>query len=98
MVIHNLIYWGLPTLALVINAMLFFMLAISKKDKLIISFMLYVAVMIFWAASSLLMKAEFAPNVLFWSRVMTACITFVPYFSYIFISIFTSQLKKLHVF
>lgn len=97
MVIHNLIYWGLPTLALVINAMLFFMLAISKKDKLIVSFMLYVAVMIFWAASSLLMKAEFAPNVLFWSRVMTACITFVPYFSYIFISIFTSQVKKLHV-
>jgi diguanylate cyclase (GGDEF)-like protein len=97
MVIHNLIFWGLPTLALVINAMLFFMLAISKKDKLIISFMLYVAVMIFWSASSILMKFEFAPNVLFWSRVMTACITFVPYFAYIFISIFTSQLKKLHV-
>ncbi len=97
MIIHNLIFWGLPTLALIINAMLFFMLAISKKDKLIVSFMLYVAVMIFWAASSLLMKVEFAPNVLFWSRVMTACITFVPYFSYIFISIYTSQLKKINV-
>jgi hypothetical protein len=97
MVIQDLIYWGLPTLALILNAMLFFMLAISKKDKLIVSFMLYVAVMIFWSASSLLMKAEFAPSVIFWSRVMTACITFVPYFAYIFISIFTSQLKKLHV-
>lgn len=97
MVIQNLIYWGLPTLALILNTMLFFMLAISKKDKLIISFMLYVSVMILWSASSILMKAEFAPSVIFWSRVMTACITFVPYFAYIFISIFTSSLKKLHI-
>lgn len=97
MVIHDLIYWGLPTLALILNAMLFFMLAISKKDKLIISFMLYVSVMIFWSASSLLMKAEFTPSVIFWSRVMTACITFVPFFAYIFIGIFTLQLKKINV-
>lgn len=97
MVLSNVIFWGIPILALIINAMLFFMLAISKKDKMIISFMLYVASMIAWSASSLLMKAQFAPSVLFWSRVMTACINFVPYFAYIFISYFTSQFKKIHL-
>lgn len=97
MVLSNVIFWGIPILALIINAMLFFMLAISKKDKMIVSFMLYVASMIAWSASSLLMKAQFAPSVLFWSRVMTACINFVPYFAYIFISYFTSQFKKIHL-
>ena len=65
MVLSNVIFWGIPILALIINAMLFFMLAISKKDKMIVSFMLYVASMIAWSASSLLMKAQFAPSVLF---------------------------------
>ncbi len=50
--------------------------------------------MIAWAASSLLMKIQFYPSVLFWNRVMVASITMVPYFAYIFVSIFTNQIKK----
>ena len=94
MVIRSLIYWGLPSLALVINGVLLLLLSLSKKDRLIRSFIPFIAVMIAWAASSLLMKIQFYPSVLFWNRVMVASITMVPYFAYIFVSIFTNQIKK----
>jgi len=92
--ISNLIYWGIPSLALVINSLMFLVLTLSKKDNQIRSFMFFIAVMVMWAATSLLMKAQFAPSVLFWNRAMVASITMVPYFAYIFISIFVGQIKK----
>lgn len=97
MLMSDLLYWGLPSAALLINSLLFLILSLSKKDRQINSFMLFIAVMIFWAATSLLMKAQVPPGVLFYNRAMVASITMVPYFAFLFISIFTNQIKKIAI-
>lgn len=94
MLIRDIIYWGIPSLALVINLVLFLILVLSKKDSHIRSFMLFVLSMTAWAATSLFMKLQMQPGVLFWNRMMVSSITLVPYFAYIFISNFTGQIKK----
>lgn len=91
----NVIYWGLPLLALISNSILLLLLSLSKKDKQIRILMVFITIMMIWAASSLLMKMQFFPNVLFWNRVMVTSITLVPYFAYVFVSVFTSQVKVL---
>src|SRR5690554_1074290 len=91
----NVIYWGLPLLALISNSVLLLLLSLSKKDKQIRILMVFMGIMMLWAASSLLMKLQFYPSVLFWNRVMVTSITLVPYFAYVFVSVFTNQVKFL---
>lgn len=95
--LRNLFYWGLPTLALISNGIILLLLSVSKKDKLIKIFMKFIGFMILWAASSLLMKLQVYPGVLFWNRVMVTAITIVPFFAYIFVSYFTNQVKTISI-
>lgn len=94
---RNLVYWGLPTLALIINSVILLLLGLSKKDKQIKVLMYFISVMILWAASSLLMKLQIYPGVLFWNRVMVTSITLVPFFAYIFVSFFTNQVRLISI-
>ena len=89
----DVIYWGLPLLALIINGILLLLLGLSKKDKHINVLMFFLLAMMLWAGSSILMKMQLDPGVLFWNRVMVSAITFVPYFAYVFVSLFTNEVK-----
>jgi diguanylate cyclase (GGDEF)-like protein len=71
--------------------MLFF--SISQKDKFIRAFMLVLAALILWTASSLFMKLQLYPGVLFWNRVMVAGMLAVPFFLYYFISMFKDSIN-----
>lgn len=90
----NVVYWGIPLLALIINSILLLLLGLAKKDRHINVLMIFLLSMILWAASSIFMKMQLDPGVLFWNRVMVSAITFVPYFAYIFVSLFTNQISK----
>ena len=94
MLINNIIYWGIPTLVFVANTVLFFILALSKKDTHVVSFMLFMGAMATWPAASLFMKLQLPPGVLTWNRVMVSAMLMIPYFAYIFVSKFTGQNKK----
>lgn len=91
----QVIYWGLPLLALISNSVLLLVLSLSKKDKQIRVLMAFIFVMMIWAGASLLMKLQFFPSVLFWNRMMVTAITAVPFLAYVFVSYFTNQVKKL---
>ncbi len=94
MLIHNIIYWGIPTLVFVANTVLFLILALSKKDTHVVSFMLFMGAMATWPAASLFMKLQLPPGVLIWNRVMVSAMLLIPYFAYIFVSKFTGLNKK----
>ena len=97
MLINNIIYWGIPTLVLVANSVLFLILALSKKDTHVVSFMLFMGAMSIWPAASLIMKLQLPPGVLFWNRVMVSAMLMIPYFAYIFISKFIEQNKTISI-
>ncbi len=97
MVIRNIFYWGLPLLSLIINTFLLLLLSLSKKDRHIRAFMPFIAAAIVWSASSLLMRLQVFPGTLFWNRMLVSSITMVPFFAYIFVSIFTNQVRKLSI-
>lgn len=94
MLINNIIYWGIPILVFVANSVLFLILALSKKDTHVVSFMLFMSAMSIWPAASLIMKLQLPPGVLFWNRVMVSVMLMIPFFAYIFISKFIGQNKK----
>jgi diguanylate cyclase (GGDEF)-like protein/putative nucleotidyltransferase with HDIG domain len=56
--------------------------------------MLFMGVMAVWPATSLFMKLQFPPSVLFWNRMMVSSMLMIPYFAYIFVSNFTASNKK----
>jgi len=97
LLLHNIIYWGVPSLVFVANTVLFLILALSKKDNHVISFMLFMGAMASWPAASLFMKLQLPPGVLIWNRVMVAAMLMIPYFAYIFVSIFTGIRKRMSV-
>ncbi len=97
MLIHNITYWGIPTLVLVANSVLFLILAFSKKDRYVISFMLFMGAMSFWPAASLFMKLQLPPGVLIWNRVLVFTLLLIPYTGYIFVNTFTGLNKKLSI-
>lgn len=68
-------------------------LSLSKKDKFIRVFMLVLAALILWTASSLFMALQLYPGVLFWDRVMVMGMIAVPFLLYYFISVFTNSLN-----
>lgn len=90
----QLFFWGVPIIALFSYCLLMLFMSISKKDKFISLFMLILAAMIIWTASSLFMKLQLYPGVLFWNKVMVAGMYSVPLLLYYFISVFTKTLNK----
>jgi diguanylate cyclase (GGDEF)-like protein/putative nucleotidyltransferase with HDIG domain len=94
LLVHNIIYWGIPSLVLVANTVLFLILALSKKDTHVITFMLFMGAMASWPAASLFMKLQLPPGVLIWNRVMVSAMLMIPYFAYIFVSKFTGLNKR----
>jgi len=82
------IYWGIPILSLVFSFSIFVILALSKKDLTIKTFMLMMASMTVWSFSTLMMKLNVTPGTLFWQRTMVAALMMIPYTGYIFFTVF----------
>ncbi|MBS3988000.1 MAG: diguanylate cyclase [Erysipelothrix sp.] len=80
------------------NTVLFLILALSKKDKQVITFMLFMGAMASWPAASLFMKLQLAPGTLTWNRIMVSAMLMIPYFAYFFVSVFTGARKKISLF
>lgn len=80
------------------NTVLFLILALSKKDKQVITFMLFMGAMASWPAASLFMKLQLAPGTLTWNRIMVSAMLMIPYFAYFFVSVFTGTRKKISLF
>ena len=97
MPISQIFFWSVPVLSLITNSFIFIILAISKKDKNIKTFMMFLFVMILWVFSSLSMKLQLYPGTLFWNRIMTAAIIIQPLFYDYFVSVFTNTLQKLRL-
>lgn len=95
MLLHNIFYWGVPSLVLIANTILLLILALSKKDKQVSTFMLFMGAMALWPAISLFMKLQLPPGTLFWNRVMVATMLVIPYFAYLFVSHFTAIRKRI---
>lgn len=90
----QLFFWVVPVGALFSYCLLMLFFSISQKDKYIRTFMLVLATLIIWTASTLFMRLQLYPGVLFWNRVMVAGMLAVPFFLYYFVSIFTNSLNK----
>lgn len=82
------IYWGIPILSLIFSFSIFVILALSKKDLTIKTFMLMMASMTAWSLSTLMMKMNITPGTLFWQRTMVAALMMIPYTGYIFFTVF----------
>lgn len=93
----QLFFWAVPIIALASYCLLMLFFFISKKDKFLRVFMLVLAALIVWTASSLFMKMELYPGVLFWNKAMVLGMLTVPFLLYYFISVFTNSLNPLHM-
>lgn len=89
----ELFFWAVPIVSLTSYCILMLFLSLSKKDKYIRIFMLFLAALILWTASSLFMAIELYPGVLFWDRVMVLGMIAVPFLLYYFMSVFTNSLN-----
>jgi diguanylate cyclase (GGDEF)-like protein len=89
----QLFFWAVPIVALSSYCLLMLFFSISQKDKYIRTFMLVLAALILWTASSLFMKMQLYPGVLFWNRVMVVGMLTVPFLLYYFISRFKDSLN-----
>lgn len=90
MPLSQLFFWTVPIVALASYCLLMLFFSISKKDKHILMFMLVLASSILWTGSSLLMKTQLYPGVLFWNRVMVTGMSIYPFLLYCFVSAFTN--------
>lgn len=93
MPLGQIFFWVVPIVALSSYCLLMVFLSISKKDKYIKSFMLVLGALIVWTASTLLMKLQFYPGVLFWNRMMVTGTIAVPFLLYYFVSVFSHSLN-----
>lgn len=93
----QIFFWAMPIIALASYILLMLFFSISKKDKLSNIFMLVLAALIVWTASSLFMKMQVYPGPLFWDRCMVVGMVTVPFLLYYFISVFTKSLNIFHV-
>jgi diguanylate cyclase (GGDEF)-like protein/putative nucleotidyltransferase with HDIG domain len=93
----QIFFWAMPIIALASYILLMLFFSISKKDKLIRIFMLVLASLIVWTASSLFMKMQVYPGPLFWDRSMVVGMVIVPFLLYYFISVFTNSLNVFHL-
>ncbi|MDD4334910.1 MAG: diguanylate cyclase [Desulfotomaculaceae bacterium] len=89
----EIFFWAVPIISLASYSMLMLFLSLSKKDKSIRFFMLVLAAMIVWTASSLFMALQLNPGVLFWDRVMVMGMIAAPFLLYCFISLFTNTVN-----
>lgn len=89
----EIFFWAVPIISLASYCILMLFLSLSKKDKFIRVFMLVLAALILWTASSLFMALQLYPGVLFWDRVMVMGMIAVPFLLYYFISVFTNSLN-----
>ncbi|MFA5384979.1 MAG: hypothetical protein WC364_10010 [Eubacteriales bacterium] len=90
----QLFFWVAPVGALLSYCLLMLFFSISQKDKYIRTFMLVLAALIVWTASTLFMRLQLYPGVLFWNKAMVAGMLAVPFFLYCFVSVYTDSLKK----
>lgn len=87
-------FWVMPIIALTSYGILMLFLSLSKKDKFIRTFMLVLAALTLWTASSLFMGLELYPGVLFWDRIMVLGMIAVPFLLYYFICVFTNSVNN----
>lgn len=92
----TMFYWGFPITSLILSLTLFLLLFLSKKDLMIKTFMLLVLSTGLWSFASLMMKLNVAPGTLFWNRMMVAGSTLLPYFSYVFLSVYIQRGKWIY--
>jgi len=93
MPLSQLFFWTVPIVALASYCMLMLFFALSQKDRYIRLFMLVLGALIVWTASSLFMKLQLYPGVMFWNRSMVVGTFLTPFLIYCFISVFTGTLK-----
>ena len=89
----QIFFWGVPIVALSSYSLLMLFFSISQKDKFIRSFMLVLAALILWTASSLFMKLQLYPGVLFWNKSMVTGMLAIPFLLYYFISMFKDSIN-----
>ena len=89
MPIGQVFFWSVPIIALASYCLLMLILSMSKKDRFIRTFMLVLIALFVWTASTLLMKLQVYPGVVFWNRVMVTATIAVPFLLYCFVSVFT---------
>ena len=75
--------------------LLFF--AISKKDRAIRAFQPILFSLALWTVSSLLMKMDTFPSVLFWNKMMMVGLLVSPFLIYLFISVFTDTVRPVPI-
>lgn len=95
--IEQFLFWGIPVVALASYCFLMLVLFLSKKDKYIRTFMFVVFALIVWTASTLLMKLEIPPGVVFWNKVMVTATIAVPFLLYYFVAVFTHSVKSVRL-
>ncbi|MDD2553321.1 MAG: diguanylate cyclase [Desulfotomaculaceae bacterium] len=93
----QIFFWAVPIIALASYCLMMMFFFLSKKDKFIRVFMLLLAALIVWTASSLFMKMQLYPGVLFWNRAMVMGMLTVPFLLYCFISVFTNSINYLQL-
>ena len=91
--LYQLFFWGVPTITLIGYMFLFLFFLVAKKDKDIRAFIPFLIALMFWTASSLLMKIQFYPGVDFWNKAMIAGMFIAPLLFYYFLSAFTNNIK-----
>ena len=95
MPVTQLVFFGVPTMALASYCLLMLCLVVSEKDRYIRVFMAVLSALIVWTASAVLLRINLYPGTLFWNRVMVTGMFFVPVLIYYFVSVLANQVKKL---
>lgn len=96
--LEQFFFWSVPIVALASYCLLMLFMSMSRKDKFIRTFMLVLFALIIWTSSSLFMKLQLYPGVLFWNRMMVTATIAVPILLYYFVSVFTHSLSVSRTF
>jgi diguanylate cyclase (GGDEF)-like protein/putative nucleotidyltransferase with HDIG domain len=95
MPVTQLLFWGVPIIALVSYSLLMLFLVLSAKDRYISTFMLVLGSLIVWTASALFMRMDLYPGTLFWNRAMVTGMFFVPFLIHLFVSVLGGNIRKI---
>ena len=94
----QLMFWGVPIIALGSYCLLMLFLMLSAKDRYIRTFMVVLSALIVWTASALFMRMDLYPSALFWNRVMVTGMFFVPFLIHHYVSVLANSQNKISLF
>ena len=97
MMLSQIFFWGIPILSFSFCCIIAFILSLCEKDRLTKAVSPFIYSLMLWSGSTLLMKLQIIPGVVFWNRMMVVAMILVPLFLFYIVSVFSNQVRRLEL-